>query len=70
MMRSKVGMHDHEEINSNTSHAEVLQATCARAKYAIAVTATPINTDMNELNYILKNICAEEQEIHFSFHPK
>ena len=59
------GMHDHEEINSNTSHAEVLQATCARAKYAIAVTATPINTDMNELNYILKNICAEEQEYTF-----
>ena len=60
------GMHDHEEVNSTTSHAEVLQATCAKAQYAIAVTATPINTDMDELNYILKNISAEEQEFTFS----
>ncbi|MBF91082.1 MAG: hypothetical protein CMP75_04905 [Flavobacteriales bacterium] len=52
-------MFDHEEINSTKQHAEVLQKTCVKSAYAIAVTATPINTDMKELNYILNNIGSE-----------
>ena len=34
--------------------------------FAIAVTATPINTNMDELNYILNNICSEESEHRFT----
>ena len=52
-------MFDHEEINSTKQHAEVLQKTCVKSAYAVAVTATPINTDMKELNYILNNIGSE-----------
>ena len=52
-------MFDHEETNSTKQHAEVLQKTCVKSSYAVAVTATPINTDMKELNYILYNIGSE-----------
>ena len=33
-------MFDHEEINSTKQHAEVLQKTCVKSAYAVAVTAT------------------------------
>ena len=60
---------DHAEGSSPNQHAEVLQKTCSRASYAIAVTATPINTDMEELNYILNNIQAESATLQSGANP-
>ena len=59
-------IYNHDEIFSTKQHAKILQQTTQNSKFAIAVTATPINTNMDELNYILNNICSEESEHRFT----
>ena len=56
-------MQNKDERDGNENHAEVIQRLCSSSKYAIAVTATPINTKTEELDYILSNICSEQSEV-------
>ena len=50
-----------EEAFSPTIHAKVLQQTCAKARFAIGVTATPINIHTKEIEYILAMLGSESQ---------
>jgi hypothetical protein len=40
-----------EETFSSKTHAKILQQTCAKARFAIGVTATPINIYTKEIEY-------------------
>jgi hypothetical protein len=50
-----------EEAFSPTVHAKVLQQTCAKARFAIGATATPINIHTKEIEYILAMLGSESQ---------
>ena len=50
-----------EENFSSTVHAKVLQQTCAKSRFAIGVTATPINIHTKEIEYILAMLGSESQ---------
>ena len=52
---------DEEEAFSSKVHAKVLQQTCAKARFAIGVTATPINIHTKEIEYILAMLGSESQ---------
>tara|TARA_B110001452_G_scaffold219181_1_gene191139 strand:- start:13 stop:3051 length:3039 start_codon:yes stop_codon:yes gene_type:complete len=52
---------DEEEIFTPTVQAKVLQQTCAKARFAIGVTATPINIHTKEIEYILAMLGSESQ---------
>jgi len=50
-----------EETFSSKTHAKILQQTCAKARFAIGVTATPINIYTKEIEYILAMLGSESQ---------
>jgi hypothetical protein len=57
---------EEEESFSSTKHAKVLQQTCAKARFAVGVTATPINIHTREIEYILAMLGSESQWMHSS----
>jgi len=60
--KGEVGyLQDSEEQHPPKTHARVLGRTCANAEFAIGATATPINIDTAEIEYILTMLGCEQK---------